>query len=294
MQPSEKYEEYRPLTHDDESASESLGSDTTIYMKRQPVVSLLRPDLWKTLAITAALVLSLAIGLVFGSQLQTKNTSGGLSPYLNLEYSSPTQLWWNTEYSAEDATDAEMNKLWDADIPWERGIIALSNEEADAMNLPESQPFPWDASRKRIYIVNAHHLLHCVRNIYISIQQYRTNKTQTIDYAHILHCLDSLRVETMCTADDTLRYVPLNSAHGFRPGDGQKRMCRDWNRVEEFVRAHDPCYQYLRPGDKDLSNLERFKFCPAESEYLPKIRGYFGYGDNWTPEPPDGPRELEW
>lgn len=99
----------------------------------------------------------------------------------------------------------------------------------------------------------------------------------------------------MCTADDTLRYVPLNSdGHGFRPGDGQSRQCRDWEKVQEFVSDHDPCYQYMNPGDKELSNLQRFKFCPADSPYLPKIRKYFGYDNDWVPEPAQGPRELDW
>ncbi|RYP28521.1 hypothetical protein DL767_007200 [Monosporascus sp. MG133] len=57
----------------------------------------------------------------------------------------------------------------------------------------------------------------------------------------------------MCTADDTLRYVPLNSVHGYRPGDGQPRKCRDWS----------------------------------------KIREYFGYGDDWMPEPQEAPKELD-
>ena len=98
----------------------------------------------------------------------------------------------------------------------------------------------------------------------------------------------------MCTADDTLRYVPLNSAQGYRPGDGQRRQCRDWSKVQEFVEAHDPCYRYLKPGDKAVSNLERFKFCPPDSQYLPKIRKYFGFDGDWSPEPQEGPRELNW
>lgn len=81
---------------------------------------------------------------------------------VKLDYSQRETLWWNTDYSAENASEAELNRLWDATIPWESGIIALSNEEATRMDLPDSQPFPWDAKRKKIYIINAHHLLHCV------------------------------------------------------------------------------------------------------------------------------------
>jgi hypothetical protein len=185
-------------------------------------------------------------------------------------------------------------------IPWESGIIALKNEEAATMNLPESQPWPWDSEQKSIYIINSHHILHCVvskplatdaksrlksqkRNLYISIQEYRNNKTQSVAWPHLLHCLDSIRQDTMCLADDTPRYVPLNSVKGFRPGDGQKRMCRDWATMQRFVEHHDPCYKYIESGNKELSNLERFKFCPKDSQYLPKIRKYFGYDDDWVP-----------
>jgi hypothetical protein len=87
----------------------------------------------------------------------------------------------------------------------------------------------------------------------------------------------------MCTADDTPRYVPANSARGYRPGDGQTRQCRDWAQLEAFVRRHDPCYRYICPGNKKISNLERFKYCKDDSVYLPKIRGYFGLEQGWVP-----------
>lgn len=293
--PEQKYEEYRLLGSDDEPASDSATSNENRQAKSLTIPScLLSKDIWKVFAVGFIFTLSLAAGLVIGSKLQKASHVNTILSYPKLEYSRTNTLWWNTEYSAEDAENAVLNQLWDSMIPWESGIIALSNDESEALNLPDSQPFPWDSSRKKIYIINAHHLLHCVRNIYISIQQYRTNKTQSISYSHILHCLDSLRVETMCAADETLRYVPLNSVHGFRPGDGQQRKCRDWNKLQEFAEAHSPCYRYLQPGNTTFSNLERFKFCPEDSGYLPKIRKYFGYGTDWAPEAPEGPRELEW
>ncbi|KAB8262103.1 hypothetical protein BDV32DRAFT_147752 [Aspergillus pseudonomiae] len=149
-------------------------------------------------------------------------------------------MWWNTNYSGEN--EREVSDLWHNDIPWESGIIAINKQEASELGLPESQSFPWDVT-KAIYILNAHHILHCIRNIYISIEEYRYNRPQSITYPHILHCLDSIRVETMCAGDDTLRYIPLNNVSGFKPGDGQKRMCRDWHRMQSFVEMHDPCYR---------------------------------------------------
>ncbi|KAL3429988.1 hypothetical protein BDV09DRAFT_200092 [Aspergillus tetrazonus] len=137
------------------------------------------------------------------------------------------------------------------------------------MDLPESQPFPWDPQEKT--------------NLYISIHEYRHNTPQSITYPHILHCLDSIRLETICTADDTTRHIPSDAVHGFRPGDGQTRQCRDWTQLDAFVRRHDLCYRYICPGNNTVSNLERFKYCPADSEYLPRIREYFGLGEDWVP-----------
>lgn len=128
------------------------------------------------------------------------------------------------------------------------------------------------------------------RNLYISIREYRENQPQSVTYPHILHCLDSIRQETMCAADDTPRYVPINAVHGYRPGDGQDRQCRDWHQLEEFVQQHDPCYKYVYPGNDAVPNLERFKYCPNDSPYLPKIRKYFGFEKDWIPslyEEPD-------
>ncbi|KAI1481086.1 hypothetical protein F4774DRAFT_375499 [Daldinia eschscholtzii] len=295
MMPEHKYEEYHLLGQDEEPASDLPTHNERLHTRSLSQPSrLLHKDIWKVLAIGFTFLLSLVAGLFIGSRLQKTSQVNATLSYFKAVHSQTNTLWWNTEYSAEDADNAVLNQLWDITIPWESGIIALSNEESEALNLPDSQPFPWDASRKKLYIINAHHLLHCVRNIYISIQQYRTNRKQTISYPHILHCLDSLRVETMCAADDTLRYVPLNSVHGFRPGDGQQRKCRDWNKLQEFAESHNPCYRYLQPGNATFSNLERFKFCSEESGYLPKIRKYFGYSADWAPEAPEGPRELEW
>ena len=94
-----------------------------------------------------------------------------------------------------------------------------------------------------------------------------------------------MRVETMCTADDTPRYVPLNSQRkDLKPGENQIRMCRDFNKLDAWAKEHDGCYKYVEPGNEDISNLERFKYCRKGSKYLPKVREYFGYAKDWTPE----------
>lgn len=64
-----------------------------------------------------------------------------------------------------------------------------------------------------------------------------------------------------------------------RPGEGQLRTCRDWSQMEKYVTKHSGCYRY----DGDVPEIERWKFCPNDSKYLPKIREYFGLAEDWLP-----------
>lgn len=60
----------------------------------------------------------------------------------------------------------------DRALAWESldssaGEISLDIEWADAHKLPKSAPFLWDENRQ-IYLLNAHHSLHCMVSIYFS------------------------------------------------------------------------------------------------------------------------------
>jgi hypothetical protein len=77
-----------------------------------------------------------------------------------LSFENEDQMWWDPQYG--DLNESATFDFWNHNIPWESGIIAMDKDEAAAMGLPESQPWPWDMEHKAIYIVNAHHILHCV------------------------------------------------------------------------------------------------------------------------------------
>lgn len=104
-------------------------------------------------------------------------------------------LDWSTEWSTGD--EASIDHKWMNEIPWESGIIALTKTEAKGLGLPESQPFPWDQEDKGIYVVNAHHVLHCVvsySNAYIR---------RSIDHPISLpNCLSTRRTDErfLCSA----------------------------------------------------------------------------------------------
>ena len=91
-------------------------------------------------------------------------------------------------------------------------------------------------------------------------------KPQSLHFTHINHCLDALRQEIMCNADDTPRYSGLDQEMG--TGRGQYRMCKDWRKLEEWAKGHSACYKHKRWGETLEGGipLERFKHCPDGSE----------------------------
>lgn len=121
--------------------------------------------------------------------------------------------------------------------------------------------------------------------IYQAIKEYRTGLPPDQHFrphSHIVHCLDSLRSDIICVADDTPRYLTKN---GLGDGEGQQRICRDWSQLEAWMQKHDSCFKHIRRGDNSIAQIERFKYCRNDSPYLPAVRKYFGYGEDWMPWP---------
>jgi hypothetical protein len=101
-------------------------------------------------------------------------------------------------------------------------------------------------------------------------------------HSHIVHCLDSLRSDIVCAADDTPRYITKS---GLGDGDGQVRVCRDWSKLEDWAIEHDGCFRHIQRGNNSIAEVERFKYCKNNSPYLPAIREFFGYDEKWMPWP---------
>lgn len=69
------------------------------------------------------------------------------------------------------------------------------------------------------------------------------------EQTHALHCLDALREEVMCNADDTP--VPAYRNHSDLIGAGQARMCRKWEDVRDWATKYTTCYAsstQIEPG----------------------------------------------
>ena len=99
---------------------------------------------------------------------------------------------------------------------------------------------------------------------------------------HVYHCLDALRQDITCTADDT-PMPTIKKPHLI--GNGQVRMCRNMDKIIEWTQAPErqACYRRLTDYTRVAHKLERFAFCPKDSEYFPVVEAYF---DKWGHKDP--------
>lgn len=183
-------------------------------------------------------------------------------------------FWYGTEYSEGHEEDKEA--LWN-EIDISEGFIAVPHTTADALGIPRSKTFPWDVN-KGMYVTHAYHALHCVVALHAYTHDAHHGKKPFISYHHIEHCLDLLRQDVMCYADDNLDYT---KDHGdeFLVSDGQVKKCRDWSKLSEFAKANSACYKTInitRAG-QDFGvkhQLDRYLYCPEGSPYEPLIKAW--------------------
>ncbi|KAI1303856.1 hypothetical protein F5Y03DRAFT_407166 [Xylaria venustula] len=197
----------------------------------------------------------------------------GRSPFAGLEWDTPLSLHSETPFNQHD--EKLRDAAWDA-INIDAGMIAVPQSFVDEKGLPKSQSFVWDRS-KSVYLLNGYHSLHCARSIYISLTEFKTGKPQSRRWGHILHCVDQLRQEAICNADDTPRFstedeIPVT-------GLDQIRMCRSWDKLEEWARQYTACYRYINQtaSYSEVPQVERFVWCPKDSPYQKEVEKVFGH-----------------
>jgi hypothetical protein len=124
------------------------------------------------------------------------------------------------------------------------------------------------------------------RLIYTSLSSYRASTPQKNPYAHIIHCLENLRQDIICTANDSPRYLTNNGTHS---GENQVRFCRDFSKLKDWGAEHDACFRQKHDLGDVVAPIEKFKYCKSEEnteKYLDKVRGYFDLPSDWQfPEP---------
>ena len=106
-----------------------------------------------------------------------------------------------------------------------------------------------------------------------------------VEWDHYEHCLNALRQDILCRADDT----PMPAVPGMHIGENQQLMCRDWNKLVEWSQApgQNACYRQIGDYRSAIIGIERHAFCPEDSPYRNISEAYFeknGHRDLWTGE----------
>ena len=118
-----------------------------------------------------------------------------------------------------------------------------------------------------------------MRKAWIDVER---GNERVINTHHVRHCLDALQQDIVCNGDGT----PMPTIR--KPdmiGNGQVRMCRNWDKIIEWSQAAErqSCYRRLTDYRRVPHKLERFAFCPKDSEYAPIVEGYFNKWENKDP-----------
>lgn len=246
--------------------------DDDEFVYRHPAT----PRRWH--ALLASTIVLFLFSLAVNIYLLLHPTSNCASPYASLEPTLQVPFEWSTEYADPNMTAA--GALWDA-IDFDVGFVALDNEWTAAHDLMPAQPFPWDKT-KGMYVLNGFHALHCLKNIHRAVREYEQGLPQSLSLMHITHCLDSLRGDILCQADDTPRYTTITKSP--ESAVGQLRQCRDWGALERWAEERTSCYHYISHEADFINQFERFKYCPKDSPYWPALRKHFGKPDDWFGE----------
>lgn len=81
-----------------------------------------------------------------------------------------------------------------------------------------------------------------------------------VEWDHYEHCLNALRQDLLCRADDT----PMPAVPGMHIGGNQQLMCRDWNKLVEWSQApgQNACYRQIGDYRSAIIGIERHLFVP--------------------------------
>ncbi|MCJ1434308.1 hypothetical protein MMC27_003675 [Xylographa pallens] len=233
---SKKQTSYDPLSSSD--GDDSALVDSTDMLRRTQ-----RKQKITTCFLCVATLLLLASNLTWLWRLKLLPSPASNFTLASLNNNNgPTvskRIFWSTPFAGKDKYIT--NSLWRDLFPTTEaaGLVSLPTSWALSQNLPttvDDQHTPGNG----VYFVAAYHQLHCLSVLRAALYHYHEGATQTVEWMHMVHCVDSLRQALMCSADDTLLYTNGNGTVGVSQkfGDGQLRVCRDWEALRTWTEGH--------------------------------------------------------
>ena len=112
--------------------------------------------------------------------------------------------------------------------------------------------------------------------VYRALREFERGLPQTTPMHHHIHCLDALRENAICSADDTLRPTGSSGANVQGPRRKPQRKCRDWEQLKRWALQNSACFKPLPDDDPRRGTLEEWTWCPKESPFMPAVEAFFG------------------
>lgn len=153
--------------------------------------------------LSASIISNIVLLLCF--LLNTPTISEVSSKYAKLRRDYEEPYVKVTSYSSSN--QSLQDELWNS-INVDHGVVALPDSWVAEHGLRTAQRFPWDQT-KGVYLLHGFHDLHCLKVIHISLSEHRRGVSQSRSAHHIDHCMDALRRQVLCDADDTPRATEL-------------------------------------------------------------------------------------
>lgn len=112
-------------------------------------------------------------------------------------------------------------------------------------------------------------------SIYRALREFERGLPQTTPMHHHIHCLDTLREDAICSADDTLRPTGSGEEANMQgPRRRPQRKCRDWEQLERWALQNSACFKRLPDDDPGRGTLEEWTWCPKESPFVPAVEAF--------------------
>lgn len=105
------------------------------------------------------------------------------------------------------------------------------------------------------------------------MRHYQQNLPQPRSFLHVQHCLDTLREDVLCNADDT----PRASGSDDYSGPVQLRQCRDFSKLEAWAKDHSACFRRFDYTAPEFGTLDEWLYCPPESPFWQTVQNYIAH-----------------
>ena len=147
-------------------------------------------------------------------------------------------------------------------LPSARRAVKLEHEESVryALTSPEAyDEWLWTATvgdgnvhlgpNRRLFVVGVTHQMHCLRSYREALAQDAVPHGHQIP--HLTHCLNFIRMSTLCAADTTLEPPDAFARNYTRTRSGGEHQCMDWPTFYDDMRANHLEWEDFRERQKE-------------------------------------------